>query len=130
MHKKYIVFWSALIISLATCLIYSKDLFFKKENLLSGEKIQQIIDYPIPQVLKRYQKDFKVTPSTAKEHEKELKRYFILGELFPDEHFEMYSDEVDNLWHTFLLFTKEYQTFCIKNFGHFIHHNPIEEKEQ
>ena len=32
--------------------------------------------------------------------------------------------EIDDMWHTFLLFTKDYAAFCNEYFGHFIHHNP------
>ncbi|HWZ15470.1 MAG TPA: hypothetical protein VNW95_09550 [Mucilaginibacter sp.] len=31
---------------------------------------------------------------------------------------------IDEMWHNFLCFTKEYQSFCRNNFGIFIHHNP------
>jgi hypothetical protein len=32
---------------------------------------------------------------------------------------------IDEAWHTFLLFTKDYAEFCKKHFGFFIHHSPI-----
>ena len=31
---------------------------------------------------------------------------------------------IDEMWHNFLCFTKDYQAFCIKYFGVFIHHTP------
>jgi len=31
---------------------------------------------------------------------------------------------IDEMWHNFLCFTKDYQVFCKNNFGVFIHHNP------
>jgi hypothetical protein len=34
------------------------------------------------------------------------------------------SERIDLAWHEFLLFTKEYQRFCQRMFGFFIHHNP------
>lgn len=88
--------------------------------------IQKIMDYPIPRVLARYQKDYNVSPELSREHERELKRYFILIHQFPEEHFEMYSAKVDDLWHTFLLFTQDYQQFCGDMFGYFIHHHPFD----
>lgn len=36
------------------------------------------------------------------------------------------SERIDLAWHEFLLFTKEYQRFCSKMFGFFVHHNPRE----
>lgn len=86
--------------------------------------IEKVMDYPIPQVIARYRKDYKISEEDAKNHERELKRFFILAAKYPEENFEMFSADVDNLWHTFLLFTKEYQKFCDEMFGTFIHHNP------
>ena len=34
------------------------------------------------------------------------------------------SPVIDEGWHTFLLFTKDYQDFCQKYLGKFIHHRP------
>ena len=36
--------------------------------------------------------------------------------------------EIDNMWHIFLLFTKDYETFCDRYFKHFIHHTPVHSK--
>ena len=33
--------------------------------------------------------------------------------------------KLDDGWHTFILFTREYRDFCIRYLGKFIHHNPI-----
>lgn len=31
---------------------------------------------------------------------------------------------IDEMWHTFILHTKDYIDFCMKNFGSYIHHQP------
>lgn len=36
----------------------------------------------------------------------------------------MPSQVVDDLWHEFILFTRDYQLFCQLAFGHFLHHTP------
>jgi hypothetical protein len=36
----------------------------------------------------------------------------------------MPSQVVDDLWHEFILYTREYQAFCAKAFGRFLHHTP------
>lgn len=116
---------------LAIALIFSAFFTYlwhknKKTHTLD---IQKIMDYPIPQVLKRYQKSYNIADEVAQEHERELKRYFILIDQFPQEKFLMYSPQIDDLWHTFLLFTKDYNEFCTTMFGYFIHHNPLDEPE-
>ncbi|HSA74089.1 MAG TPA: hypothetical protein VLD84_09060 [Nitrososphaeraceae archaeon] len=37
---------------------------------------------------------------------------------------EMVSELVDEVWHTFILFTNEYRIFCNTVFGEYIHHEP------
>jgi|GEM_PF-3203879 len=89
---------------------------------------QAIFDYPIPHVIARYCKDYGVAEEVAKVHERELKRWFILtiiwANKYPGKPLDMFSSEIDNLWHTFLLFTQDYQKFCYECFGKFIHHTP------
>ena len=32
---------------------------------------------------------------------------------------------IDEMWHTFILFTRDYHNFCYKYFSRFIHHTPL-----
>jgi hypothetical protein len=41
----------------------------------------------------------------------------------------MTSKEVDEIWHQFILFTREYQEFCHTVFGEFIHHAPVTSRD-
>jgi hypothetical protein len=36
---------------------------------------------------------------------------------------------IDGMWHCFLLFTREYQRFCLECLGEFIHHDPLTNRE-
>ncbi|MBU6447504.1 hypothetical protein KGQ24_01520 [Patescibacteria group bacterium] len=36
----------------------------------------------------------------------------------------MISRDVDEVWHTFILFTRDYAEFCEEVFGFFLHHQP------
>ena len=36
---------------------------------------------------------------------------------------------LDNMWHEFILFTREYHDFCEKYFGVYLHHIPCSERE-
>ncbi|MGE0010476.1 MAG: hypothetical protein AB7F19_00755 [Candidatus Babeliales bacterium] len=74
---------------------------------------------------KRCQKDFGYSDEDIVILERELKRYLILCALNKNkENIGMYSRDVDNLWHSFILFTKEYAQFGTTYAGHFMHHNP------
>jgi hypothetical protein len=52
-------------------------------------------------------------------------KQFFLAYLMSDRKFvSMPSQIVDNLWHEFILYTREYQEFCTAAFGRFMHHTP------
>jgi hypothetical protein len=52
-------------------------------------------------------------------------RHFFLAHLNSGLKFvSMPSQVVDDLWHEFILYTREYSGFCDKAFGRFMHHTP------
>lgn len=53
----------------------------------------------------------------------EFKRFMALVGL-GHRGLEMASPKVDEVWHAFILFTREYAAFCQDVFGEFIHHVP------
>lgn len=65
-----------------------------------------------------------ISKDAALKHEKEMKRYLAIRAIYPNSRFPMAGGPVDELWHTFLLFTKEYASFCNEVAGSFIDHNP------
>jgi hypothetical protein len=54
---------------------------------------------------------------------REFKRYMVLVGL-GYRGLGMLSPEIDEVWHAFILFTREYADFCQQAFGMFIHHVP------
>jgi len=65
-------------------------------------------------IIQRCQKDFGYTNEDMTILEQELKRFLVLCSIKEnsDATVNMYSEHVDNLWHSFILFTKEYAEFC------------------
>lgn len=52
-------------------------------------------------------------------------RHFFLAYLMSGRQFvSMPSQVADDLWHEFILYTREYKSFCDKAFGAFLHHTP------
>ncbi|MGB8467648.1 MAG: hypothetical protein WCE21_01470 [Candidatus Babeliales bacterium] len=96
----------------------------RKTKLTKEQVITKVMNYPMTDVIKRCQKDFGYTAADMKILEQELKRYFILTILFPRCNVNMYSEDVDKLWHSFILFTKDYSLFCKTCSGSFLHHAP------
>lgn len=53
----------------------------------------------------------------------EYRKFLILARLGHGP-LEMFSPLVDEVWHTHILFTRDYAKFCQTAFGHFFHHQP------
>ena len=52
-------------------------------------------------------------------------RKFFLAHLTSGRRFvSMPSQAVDDLWHEFILYTRNYDVFCKQAFGRFLHHTP------
>ena len=81
------------------------------------------MSFKLPHVLSRYRRDYEVDEATSEAHERELKRYFICVVAFRGQVMGM-TGPVDDLWHTFLMFTKEYEDFSDLVAGRFLHHQP------
>ncbi|WP_440904948.1 glycine-rich domain-containing protein [Catenovulum sp. SX2] len=61
---------------------------------------------------------------------KGLREYFHICLDANKKFVAMPSQVVDVAWHEFILFTKEYNHFCKKAFGRFLHHTPAEAMEK
>lgn len=56
--------------------------------------------------------------------EKECRRFLYLAAVVPHlEHAP--TKPIDEYWHTFILFTREYTNFCEKVIGKYLHHKPL-----
>lgn len=104
--------------------------------------LDKVLKYKNRYVIERYKKDYPDNQMPGKQAWQELLKYLWLTQKHAIDlaaapkkkslqfvvamHYEM--DEIDDMWHTFILFTKDYAAFCDKYFGHFIHHSPNTEK--
>lgn len=90
-----------------------------------ANRFRKAIAFDISPVLKRYIKEQGVNEKVAKEHEQELKKFLVLCSLQDDRSYGI-SEEIDQFWHTFIVFTRSYSEFCREVCGRFIHHSPAE----
>jgi len=88
----------------------------------STELLTRALVFPMDEVVERYAKEQRLPLRTAREHERELKRYLALSASEPGG-FGM-RGPIDELWHTFILFTEKYAMFCDQMGGRFLHHTP------
>lgn len=92
------------------------------------EAIAVALAFPMDHVVRRYAKDNGLPLDVAKEHEVELKKYLALCALHPGGGLGM-SRVIDELWHTFIFFTRDYHWFCEQVAGRYLHHGPATEED-
>ena len=94
-------------------------------------ELKTLYSYKNEAVMRRYTQDFPHATLSAENAFKELMKFMWLSLKARSDrksfscaiHQEM--TEIDNMWHTFLLFTRDYQTFCNNYLGEFFHHIPL-----
>ena len=105
--------------------------------------LEQILSDWNTEVVYRFCDDFGVPQSDAEDIFRETLRWLWLcahrihdyqqGKVeTPRMPLASQAQVIDLMWHTFLLFSKDYSEFCDRNFGFFIHHFPLSraDKEQ
>ena len=83
----------------------------------------KISSYDFGNVLKKYIRDHEESKESADEVLLELKRWLTLCAMYPTKQY-VTGSKVDDMWHTFILFTREYIHFCQEITGSYIHHCP------
>lgn len=78
--------------------------------------------YDMSDVMERYAEKTRLPPDVLKEHEREIKRFLALSAANPGRY--GMRGPLDELWHTFIIFTSSYARFCQLLGGGFIHHLP------
>jgi hypothetical protein len=96
--------------------------------------LAQVLGYQKPGVVRRYAKEHGVSPAEAEELFREMLKWLYLcyrGSI-DGVPCAMYPEiaAIDEMWHTFLMFTHDYAQFCRHYFGFFLHHVPNEDEEE
>ncbi|MGV1915617.1 glycine-rich domain-containing protein [Rhizobium sp. 22-785-1] len=81
--------------------------------------------FTLEPILARYCKDEGLSMEIAKDHRREMLRFLALSATAV-QHGKFYgmTGAVDELWHTFVIFTRDYAAFCDAVAGRFLHHVP------
>lgn len=87
--------------------------------------LREAMRFDIDIIRARYANEHALSDGTAREHERELKRFLAMCAIAPRKRYAM-RGPIDAFWHTFLLFTQTYAHFCTHVAGRFIHHRPRE----
>jgi hypothetical protein len=106
--------------------------------------LNHLLTYKNDRLLARYTKDYPDAKMNADDALHEFLKYVWLCVTHRQEkyyqpanptlHFScvMHDEmrEIDNMWHTFLLFTRDYHAFCQEYLnGNFFHHEPLSQND-
>jgi len=100
--------------------------------------LSELLQYKNPAVLKLYIQNYPQNKLMAEEAFEEVLKYLWLtrkhevdtlnsplDQTLPAQCIMLRSmQEIDEMWHEFILFTEDYTNFCDKYFGNYMHHLP------
>lgn len=113
-----------------------KSIYNVKTNM---NDLTRVLQYENKNVLFRFLNLYNVSIEDARELFEETKKWLyavaVNRELYKKGEIDFIigvNDDLlilDEMWHNFILFTKDYNDFCNKYFGFFINHQPMTENE-
>ena len=86
--------------------------------------LNEALKYSNMDVMARFLADYKVDEKTAKLVFKDMIRFLWLDSIGRGAIMYQQMQIVDEMWHTFVLFSEEYESFCKKYFKKMIYHVP------
>ncbi len=102
--------------------------------------LETVLRYSNEDVLDRFQSQFIVSSEETLEiFDETLRWIWLCAEAKEDREKGMNVPRlvidspirfIDEGWHNFILFTKDYADFCMNHFGFFVHHNPTPKKRK
>ncbi len=103
----------------------------------SPVSLDEVLAYQNPAVVRRYAREHGVSQEEAEDLFQEMLKWLYLCYRTnldgPDGAACVMTQDIikiDWMWHTFLLFTRDYAAFCDRCFGFFLHHIPNEDEEE
>jgi hypothetical protein len=95
---------------------------------------EEVLAYRHAGVIRRYAREHHASLEEAEEVFRETLKWLYLCGCGAREGFACAMTpeicKLDEMWHTFLLFTRPYADFCERYIGIFLHHVPTEDEEE
>jgi len=85
------------------------------------------LSYENNDIIEKFKSEYGIEDELAKEYFSEVKKFLYLCAKTSDRLAP--SAEIDKIWHTFILFTKDYRYYCMNYLGKFIDHVPEVKKD-
>lgn len=87
---------------------------------------EEVLAYEFPDLVDRIGKEMSLPAGEAQALFKDILQFLYVCGTHQSKRNPFYPPRlIDEAWHTFLLFTREYDAFCRFHFGVFIHHSPV-----
>lgn len=106
------------------------------KNIIKRPSLAEVLNYENGDVVYRFVKTYGVSQEESEDLFMQVKKWLWLAN-------ERHCDKldgglsidhpivvIDEMWHNFVLFTKDYTTFCKDYFGYYLHHAPATEIEE
>lgn len=130
MKMKFLATFSGILCVTLTAM-ESNELTFVQKMMVNGGTIIRvreidraaIYNYPMGDILRKFRREYGVSEKSASIIEIEFKT-FLIDSANTQMGIPYHRKKVNQLWHTFILHTREYQLFCFTFFGRMLHHHP------
>lgn len=106
------------------------------DTLAKRPSLDEVMAYQNETVIAGFMKGYDVTQGEARDLFEQTKRMlWLMNEMRHEPSPQTFGIDhslrgLDAMWHTFILFTEDYQQFCLNLFGRFVHHAPSVPSEE
>ncbi len=100
-------------------------------------KLSALLKFSHPDLIDRFSYDYGLSRPTVETIFQDLMRYLWIADRLQSQSLHRRKSQllgslviidswliIDEMWHSFLLFNKDYEEFCLKHFGHILRHAP------
>jgi hypothetical protein len=106
-----------------------EEQIYEKIDGLDITQLHDMLLYCNEDVISRFRDMYDISGTEVEDLFRETRKFLFIcqvkGVFIPDDLLIL-----DEMWHNFILFTKEYHSFCNKHFGKYFHHLPASKKEK
>lgn len=98
--------------------------------------LEEVLEYSNRDVVYRFKKNYSLSWEEAEDIFEQVKKWLWLANYRRQNgireglSIDLSLVVIDEMWHNFVLFTKEYTQFCMDYFGYYLHHGPATEEEE
>lgn len=92
--------------------------------------LSDVLTYKNEDVVDRFLTMYDIEHEEAQKIFTETLKWLWLGNKIDGVFIDDSTLIIDEMWHNFILFTQEYEFFCLNNFGRYLHHQPEKRKKK